>query len=165
MSGLGAPSVPAKMERPPGRCDQRLETTYVFGAVEPATGRSFALVLPYADRILMNLHIAEFAETVPPTPISSWCSRVPVDMAPRHSTSPNASPSSRRRPTAPSSIPSKGSRSTRGNLSFPVDLQRRGRHRRCSSPRLEGRTRGHRSHHLPLRSSFNRADEFIGSPV
>ncbi len=51
-------------KRPPGHCDQR-EWTYIFGAVEPATGASFALVLPYADKLMMNLYLAEFAKTLP----------------------------------------------------------------------------------------------------
>ncbi|MEF2558009.1 IS630 family transposase [Aurantimonas sp. C2-5-R2] len=52
-------------KRPPGLCDQRFEWTYIFGAVEPSTGQSFALVLPYADKAMMNLYLAEFAGTVP----------------------------------------------------------------------------------------------------
>ncbi|WP_442880239.1 IS630 family transposase [Aurantimonas sp. A2-1-M11] len=52
-------------KRPPGLCDQRFDWTYIFGAVEPSTGQSFALVLPYADKAMMNLYLAEFAHTIP----------------------------------------------------------------------------------------------------
>ena len=52
-------------KRPPGLCDQRFEWTYIYGAVAPATGQSFALVLPYADKQMMNLYLAEFAKTIP----------------------------------------------------------------------------------------------------
>jgi hypothetical protein len=33
-------------ERPPGLCDQRYTWAHLFGAVQPATGRRFALVMP-----------------------------------------------------------------------------------------------------------------------
>lgn len=52
-------------KRPPGLFDQRVEWTYIYGAVAPANGQSFALVLPYADKQIMNLYLAEFAKTIP----------------------------------------------------------------------------------------------------
>ncbi|MEF2074951.1 IS630 family transposase [Consotaella sp. CSK11QG-6] len=51
-------------KRPPGLCDQRFEWTYIYGAVEPATGRSFALILPFANKEMMSLYLAEFAKTI-----------------------------------------------------------------------------------------------------
>ena len=33
-------------ERPPGRCDKRFLSTYIFAAVRPGTDDAFALVLP-----------------------------------------------------------------------------------------------------------------------
>lgn len=52
-------------KRPPGVCDQRFEWTYIFGAVAPRTGASFALVLPFVNKQMMNLYLAEFAKTRP----------------------------------------------------------------------------------------------------
>ena len=51
--------------RPPGRCDQRYQWTYIFAAVEPATGAEVALVLPEATTATMNLFLAELAAGLP----------------------------------------------------------------------------------------------------
>ena len=51
--------------RPPGRCDGRFGWVYLFAAVEPATGRNVALVLPEATTTTMNLFLAEFAADCP----------------------------------------------------------------------------------------------------
>ena len=51
--------------RPPGRCDGRFGWVYLFAAVEPATGRNVALVLPEATTTTMNLFLAEFAAGLP----------------------------------------------------------------------------------------------------
>ncbi|WAJ31400.1 IS630 family transposase [Antarcticirhabdus aurantiaca] len=54
----------AKGRRPPGLCDQRFEWAYIFGAVEPATGKAFSLVLPFADAAMMSLFLDHFAQTI-----------------------------------------------------------------------------------------------------
>jgi hypothetical protein len=51
--------------RPPGRCDQRFASAYLFAAVEPATGAEVALVLPEATTAAMDLFLAEFGRTLP----------------------------------------------------------------------------------------------------
>ena len=51
--------------RPPGRCDRRFEGAYIFAAVEPATGKEVALVLPQANAAAMNLFLAELAAGLP----------------------------------------------------------------------------------------------------
>jgi hypothetical protein len=55
-----------KGQRPPGLCDRRFDWTYIFAAVEPATGTEFALVLPTVSTVAMNLFLAEFAQTLAP---------------------------------------------------------------------------------------------------
>ena len=52
-------------QRPPGRCDQRCESAYLFAAVEPATGAEVALVLPEAVTATMTLFLAAFARALP----------------------------------------------------------------------------------------------------
>jgi transposase len=47
--------------RPPGRRDRRFERAYLFAAVEPATGKEVALVLPQANAAAMSLFLAELA--------------------------------------------------------------------------------------------------------
>jgi transposase len=54
-------------QRPPGRCDKRFQSTYIFGAVRPTTDDAFALVLPDANAATMDLFLAEFAKTLPET--------------------------------------------------------------------------------------------------
>jgi hypothetical protein len=51
--------------RPPGRRDKRFGWTYLFAAVEPATGADVALVLPEATTAAMNLFLAEFGRGLP----------------------------------------------------------------------------------------------------
>jgi transposase len=48
-------------QRPPGLCDQRYTWTHLFAAVRPATGDSFALVLPQVSTAAMNAFLAGFA--------------------------------------------------------------------------------------------------------
>ena len=55
-----------KGERPPGVADQRYDWTYIFTAVEPATGSSFALVLPTVSTKIMVRFLEEFAKTLAP---------------------------------------------------------------------------------------------------
>ena len=45
-------------ERPPGRCDKRFLSTYIFAAVRPGTDDAFALVLPEATAETMDLFLA-----------------------------------------------------------------------------------------------------------
>ena len=51
-------------ERPPGSCDQRYTWTHLFAAVRPATGDSFALVLPQVSTAAMTEFLARFAATL-----------------------------------------------------------------------------------------------------
>ena len=51
--------------RPPGRCDKRFASAYLFAAVEPATGAEVALVLPEATAVAMNLFLVEFGRSLP----------------------------------------------------------------------------------------------------
>jgi transposase len=51
-------------QRPPGLCDQRYTWTHLFAAVRPATGDSFALVLPEVSTVAMNAFLAQFATTL-----------------------------------------------------------------------------------------------------
>jgi transposase len=54
-----------KGERPRGLCDRRFDWAYIFGAVRPATGEDFALVLPAVSTAAMGTFLAEFARTIP----------------------------------------------------------------------------------------------------
>jgi transposase len=51
----------SKGRRPPGRCDRRFGRACPFAAVEPATGKEVALVLPQANAAAMSLFLAELA--------------------------------------------------------------------------------------------------------
>ncbi len=50
-----------KGQRPPGLCDRRFTWTYIFAAVEPATGASTALVLPEVSTEAMSVFLDRFA--------------------------------------------------------------------------------------------------------
>jgi hypothetical protein len=52
-------------KRPPGLCDKRFASAYIFAAVRPMTGEDFALVLPRVCTEAMNRFLADFAATVP----------------------------------------------------------------------------------------------------
>jgi hypothetical protein len=52
--------------RPPAPRDCRYDWAYIFGAVCPARGTGAALVLPYADKPAMTLHLAEIGRAVAP---------------------------------------------------------------------------------------------------
>ena len=52
-------------ERPPGRCDKRFLSTYIFAAVRPGTDDAFALVLPEAKAVTMDIFLAQFSNTLP----------------------------------------------------------------------------------------------------
>ena len=46
-------------QRPPGLCDKRFASAYLFAAVEPATGAEVALVLPTVSTAAMSRFLAE----------------------------------------------------------------------------------------------------------
>jgi transposase len=48
-------------QRPPGLCDQRYTWAHLFAAVRPATGQSFALVLPDLSTEAMQVFLDLFA--------------------------------------------------------------------------------------------------------
>jgi len=52
--------------RPVAPRDQRYSWAYLFGAICPARGLGAALVLPFANAEMMNLHLAEISATVAP---------------------------------------------------------------------------------------------------
>lgn len=52
-------------QRPPGLCDRRFASAYLFAAVRPATGEDFALVIPRVSTAAMSAFLAAFARTVP----------------------------------------------------------------------------------------------------
>lgn len=53
-------------QRPPGLCDQRYTWAHLFAAVRPATGQSFALVLPELSTEAMQLFLDMFAAKLAP---------------------------------------------------------------------------------------------------
>lgn len=55
-----------KGSRPPAPRDCRYSWAYIFGAVCPARDTGAALVLPYADKQAMTLHLAEISRAVAP---------------------------------------------------------------------------------------------------
>ena len=55
-----------KGSRPPAPRDCRYSWAYIFGAVCPARGTGAGLVLPYADKEAMTLHLARIGEAVTP---------------------------------------------------------------------------------------------------
>src|SRR3954465_13502956 len=53
-------------QRPPGLCDQRYTWAHLFAAVRPATGQSFALVLPELSTEAMQLFLDMLAAKLAP---------------------------------------------------------------------------------------------------
>ncbi len=51
--------------RPNVPCHHIREYRYAYGAVEPLTGESFFLVLPYSNTVCMNLFLHSLAEAYP----------------------------------------------------------------------------------------------------
>ncbi len=51
-------------QRPLGLCDQRYTWTHLFAAVQPATGASFALVLPEVSTIAMQVFLDQFGKAL-----------------------------------------------------------------------------------------------------
>ena len=54
-----------KGKRPSVPCHHIREYRYVYGAVEPRTGESFFLVMPYCDSNCMNTFLQELSKTYP----------------------------------------------------------------------------------------------------
>ena len=52
--------------RPPGLCDQRYTWAHLFAAVRPATGESFALVLPRVSTEAMQAFLDRFSAALAP---------------------------------------------------------------------------------------------------
>lgn len=52
-------------QRPPGLCDGRFASAYIFAALRPSTGEDFALVLPRVRTEAMDRFLVNFAATVP----------------------------------------------------------------------------------------------------
>jgi hypothetical protein len=53
-------------QRPPGLCDQRYTWAHLFAAVRPATGESFALVLPRVSTAAMQAFLDRFSAALAP---------------------------------------------------------------------------------------------------
>jgi transposase len=53
-------------QRPAGLCDQRYTWAHLFAAVQPATGESFALVLPQGSTEAMQIFLDGFSATRAP---------------------------------------------------------------------------------------------------
>jgi transposase len=55
-----------KGQRPPGLCDKRFDSAYIFAAVRPANGDQCALVLPEVSTEAMSVFLGHFAATLAP---------------------------------------------------------------------------------------------------
>ena len=69
-AGFGRINKPKRCWAPKGirpcvPCHHIREYRYAYGAVEPATGDSFFLVLPYANTVCMELFLSELSKTFP----------------------------------------------------------------------------------------------------
>ena len=69
-AGFGRINKPKRCWCPPGvrprvPCHHVREFRYAYGAVSPIDGELFALVLPYADTICMNVFLRELSEAYP----------------------------------------------------------------------------------------------------
>lgn len=53
-----------KKQRLPGICDRRFGWTYIFAAIEPASGDGFALVPSAVSTVSTTRFLAEFAKTL-----------------------------------------------------------------------------------------------------
>jgi transposase len=59
--------------RPSVPCHHIREYRYAYGAVEPLTGESFFLVLPYSNTVCMNIFLDELSKTYPDDRILLVC--------------------------------------------------------------------------------------------
>ena len=62
-----------KGSRPSVPCHHIREYRYAYGAVEPLTGDSFFLVLPYSNTVCMNIFIKQLSEKYPDDVIVLVC--------------------------------------------------------------------------------------------
>ena len=67
----------SKKTRPSVPCHHIREYRYAFGAVEPITGDSYFLVMPYCDSICTNAFLAELSEAFPDDIILLCCDGAP----------------------------------------------------------------------------------------
>ena len=67
----------SKKTRPSVPCHHIREYRYVFGAVEPITGDSYFLIMPYCDSICTNAFLAELSEAFPDDIILLCCDGAP----------------------------------------------------------------------------------------
>jgi len=63
--------------RPSVPCHHIREYRYAYGAVEPLTGDSFFLMLPYSDSVCMNVFLEKLSEEYPTDLILLVCDRAP----------------------------------------------------------------------------------------
>jgi putative transposase len=61
--------------RPVAPCHHIREYRYVYGAVEPLTGESYFLVLPYSDTVCMNIFLRGLSEEFPDDHMLLVCDR------------------------------------------------------------------------------------------
>jgi len=61
--------------RPSVPCQHIREYRYAYGAVEPLTGESFFLVMPFCNTICMNLFLSELSKAFPDDRIILSCDR------------------------------------------------------------------------------------------
>ena len=59
--------------RPDVPCHPIREYRYAFGAVEPLTGESFFLVMPYCNTVCMNVFLRKLSQEYPDDPIILVC--------------------------------------------------------------------------------------------
>ena len=92
-------------QRPPGLCDKRFASAYLFAAVEPATGAEVALVRPTVSTAAMSCFLAELSAQIAPDAHAVLV----LDQAGWHGARalvvPDTSPWCRCRPTRRSSTP------------------------------------------------------------
>jgi transposase len=54
-------------ERPSGLAQQGYQWAYIFSGIRPTTGEDFTLVLPLVNATMMELFLAQFAASLPPS--------------------------------------------------------------------------------------------------
>lgn len=59
--------------RPSVPCHHIREYRYTYGAVEPVTGESFFLIMPFCDSVCMNVFLAELSKQYPNDVILLCC--------------------------------------------------------------------------------------------
>ena len=74
--------------RPPYVVRRSYKWTYLYAAVDPATGESFCLYLPGMDDGCLELFLKELSESYPEHHLISSCWTAPQATAPSRSTIP-----------------------------------------------------------------------------